>query len=274
MPPSAPEPTMNSTRAEPLTIPLPVNEVDVVRTRSLTDSRHRRCATGSAVLSRTRTNSSGMIAAFTRVSGGPGHLEQGAPDGLGQPQSRRSRLTSNRPSATVRLCPPRNKPTPLTRRARHPPANTAVCPSSRIRATVAPLGSPTTRHASSTTRRTRSTTITTRNAVSSRQPSAALANNATTAAPDRPTAIKRVAFPPKCDSDALRHEQSEIGGQLRPSPCRAARRRPAGGHRPRGGHGGGPHRRRYLARAGPPRRQARQLGPLLSGRHWRKQPKE
>jgi hypothetical protein len=33
----------------------------------------------------------------------------------------------------------------------------------------------------------------------SRQTSAALANDATTALPDRPTATKRVAFPPKRD---------------------------------------------------------------------------
>jgi hypothetical protein len=83
-------------------------------------------------------------------------------------------------------------------------ANTTVCRSSLIHATVAPLGSPTTRHPSSTTRRTRCSTTTTRSAVSSRQPSAALANDATTALPDRPTATKRVAFPPKSDLGTVR----------------------------------------------------------------------
>src|SRR2546425_7554597 len=87
----------------------------------------------------------------------------------------------------------------MTRPAHPPPADTTTCRSSRIRPTVAPLGSPTTRHASSTTYRTRSTTTTTRRAVASRQPSAALANDATTALPDRTTATKRVALPPEDD---------------------------------------------------------------------------
>jgi hypothetical protein len=39
--------------------------------------------------------------------------------------------------------------------------------------------------------------------VSSRQPSATLANNARTPLPDRPAAIKHVAFPPEHDSDPL-----------------------------------------------------------------------
>jgi hypothetical protein len=38
------------------------------------------------------------------------------------------------------------------------------------------------------------------NAASNRQPSAELAKTATNPRPDRPTAIKHVAFPPKCDS--------------------------------------------------------------------------
>ena len=118
--------------------------------------------------------------------------------------SRRPRSTSNTLSATVRLWPPRSKPTALTRRARDPPTNTTPCRSSRIRATGTPLGSPTTRHASSTTRRTRCTSTTTRNAATSRQPSAALANDATTALPDRATATKRVALPPNCDNDSPR----------------------------------------------------------------------
>jgi hypothetical protein len=63
---------------------------------------------------------------------------------------------------------------------------------------------------SETTRRPPYSTTTTPSAASRRQPSAALANNATTPRPARPTAIKHVAFPPKCDDCALRHEQSEL----------------------------------------------------------------
>jgi hypothetical protein len=55
----------------------------------------------------------------------------------------------------------RQNPTALTRRARQPPANTKVCPSSRTRPMVTPPGSPTRRHASSTTRRPRYSTATT-----------------------------------------------------------------------------------------------------------------
>jgi len=59
-----------------------------------------------------------------------------------------------------------------------------------------------------TTRRTRRSTTTTPSAVSRRQPSVALANDATTTVPDKPTAIKRVVLPPRGDSCALRHRQS------------------------------------------------------------------
>src|SRR2546430_4690989 len=58
--------------------------------------------------------------------------------------------------------------------------------------------------------RPRYSTTTTRSAVSRRQPSAALANNARTPLPDKSTAIKHVALPPKFDNCALRHEQSEL----------------------------------------------------------------
>jgi len=111
------------------------------------------------------------------------------------------------------------------RRARHPPANKTVCRSSRIRATVGPLGSPTTRHASSTSCRTHYTTTTTRSEVSSRQPSAALAINATTALPDRPPATKRVVLPPKRDSVGLRYRHGErLSAEVHPGSGRTGER--------------------------------------------------
>jgi hypothetical protein len=101
-------------------------------------------------------------------------------------------------SATAYLWPPRNEPTPPTRRPHRPTADTTVCRSSPTRE-VPPLGPPTTRQASSTTRPTRYWTTTTPNTASSHQPSAAPANDAKTAVPDRHTAIKRVLFPPDHD---------------------------------------------------------------------------